>query len=155
MTTVKNFDAGNLNFWARLAIFAFSVLAMIGIKFPDDPTTMAVDIVTSISTSGFIGVVGILAVSVIMPIYNFARTKPNISLEAIFGSPNFWIYLVSFLVGVAVLFGINIPNGTAEQLVGAVYAKDWIGLFSVAFANIVDPIIRWFRDRRAAQVATT
>jgi len=151
-TTTKHFDAGNLNFWARLLIFGFSVLALIGIKFPDTPTDMAVDITTSLSTSGFIAVVGILAISVIMPIYNFVRTKPKINFMAILASPNFWIYLGSFVFGIAVLYGINIPDGTAEQIVGAIYAKDWTGLFSIAVANIVDPLVRWFRDRRTEQI---
>lgn len=153
MTSAKNFNASNLNFWARLLIFVLSVLAMIGIKFPDDPTAIATDITTSISTSGFIAVVGILAVSVIMPIYNFVKTKPKLTAAAIFGSPNFWIYLLSFVFGVAVIVGINVPDGTAEQVISAIYAKDWTALFTVAVTNIVDPLIRWFRDRRNEQVA--
>lgn len=150
--TTQHFDASNLNFWARLLIFLFSVLAMIGIKFPDAPTAMAVDITTSLSTSGFIAVVGILAVSVIMPIYNFIRTKPKINFLAVLASPNFWIYLGSFIFGIAVLYGIKIPDGTADQIVGAIYAKDWTGLFTIAIGNIVDPIVRWFRDRRTKQL---
>lgn len=151
----KNFNGSNPNFWARLLIFAFSVLALIGIKFPDTPTNLAVDITTSLSTSGFIAVVGILAVSVIMPIYNFVRTKPKLTFASVFGSPNFWIYLFTFVFGIAVLFGINIPDGTSEQFVAAIYAKDWTGLFTIAVTNIVDPIIRWYRDRRNIQLAAS
>lgn len=147
-----SFSASNLNFWARLLIFAFSILSLIGIKFPDNPTDMAVDITTSLTTTGFIGVVGILAISVIMPIYNFVRSKPKINFLALLGSPNFWIYFGTFVFGIAVLFGINIPDGTAEQVVAAIYAKDWTALFSIAVANIVDPIVRWFRDRRAKEL---
>lgn len=147
-----SFSASNLNFWARLMIFGFSVLSLIGIKFPDNPTDMTVDITTSLTTGGFIGVVGILAISVIMPIYNFVRSKPKINFLALIGSPNFWIYAGSFVFGIAVLFGINIPDGTAEQLVGAAYAKDWTLLFSIAVANIFDPIVRWFKDKRAVSL---
>jgi len=149
----KSFSASNLNFWARLLIFVFSVAALIGIKFPDTPTDLAVDITNSLSTSGLISVIGIIAISVIMPIYNFIRTKPTLTAAAVFGSPNFWIYALSFLFGVAILFGIQIPDGTAEQVVGAVYQKDWTGLFTIALTNIIDPIIRWFRDKRATQVS--
>lgn len=152
--STQHFDASNLNFWARLLIFAFSVLAMIGIKFPDTPTDMAVEITTSLSSMGFIAVLGILAISVIMPLYNFFRTKPKVNFLAVLASPNFWIYLGSFVFGIAVLYGIKIPDGTADQIVAAIYAKDWTGLFSIAVANIVDPLVRWFRDKRTKQLGT-
>jgi uncharacterized membrane protein len=137
-----------MNFWARLLIFAFSVLALIGIKFPDTPENMAYEITNMLSSAGIVAVIGILAVSVIMPIYNFARTKPNVRLSDVFGSPNFWIYVLSFLFGIAVLFGINIPEVTSEKLVTAIYAKDWTGLIVIAVTNILDPVIRWFRDKK-------
>lgn len=144
----QNFDAGNPNFWARLLIFAFSVLALIGIEFPDTPTNLAIEITTSLSTSGFISVIGILAVSVIMPIYNFIRSGAKVSLVSLLSSPNFWIYFASFVFGIAVLYGIKIPSGTSEQLIGAIYAKDWTSLFAIAIANIVDPIVRWMKDKK-------
>lgn len=147
------FNASNLNFWARLLIFFFSVLALIGIKFPDTAEAMATSITTSLSGTGFVAVIGILVVSVIMPIYNFIKTKPKLTAAAIFGSPNFWIYVLSFAFGIAVLYGIKIPEGTAEQVIAAIYQKDWSGLFTIAVVNIFDPIIRWFRDKRGAQLA--
>lgn len=151
MSTTKNFSSANPNFWARLLIFVFSVLSLIGIQFPSDPASLANEVTTTLSNSGFIAVIGILAVSVIMPIYNFIRTKPKLTLATIFGSSNFWIYALSFVFGIAVLFGIQIPDGTAEQVIGLVYQKDWGALLTVAFVNIIDPIIRWFRDRRPVE----
>lgn len=151
MTQKKAFDATNLNFWARLFIFVLSVLALIGVHFPDTPTDTAISITTSLSSGGFISVLGVLAVSVFMPVYNLIRTKPKITLASIIGSPNFWIYFGSFVFGLAVMTGIHIPDGTAEQLVGAAFAKDWSALFSIALANIVDPIVRYFIDKKNAQ----
>jgi hypothetical protein len=148
-----NFKSSNLNFVARLIIFALSVLALIGVKFPDDPTTVGTDIATTLSTGGFIAVVGILAVSVIMPIYNFARTKPKVNIWSVLGSPNFWIYAATFVFGILTLNGINIPEGTSEQLIAAIYAKDWTNLATIAIANILDPLIRYFRDKRNGIVA--
>jgi uncharacterized membrane protein len=150
-TSTKVFNASNPNFWARLLIFALSVLTLIGIKFPDSPAVIADQVTTVISTSGFYAVLGILVVSLIMPIYNFVKTKPNVTLSAVIGSPNFWIYALSFVFGLAVLYGIKIPDGTAEQVIGAIYQKDWIGLLNIAFINIIDPIIRFFRDKKNAQ----
>lgn len=153
MTQKKNFTASNPNFWARLLIFAFSILALIGIKFPSDPTDLATSITTTVSGPGFIAVIGILIVSVIMPIINFVRTKPKITAANVFGSANFWIYLGSFAFGILVLFGINIPEGTADQIVAAIYEKDWNALFTVATVNILDPFIRWLKDKKTAQLS--
>lgn len=152
-STTKNFSASNLNFWARLLIFFLSVLALIGIKFPENAEVLATKITTALSGPGFVAVIGILVVSVIMPIINFIRTKPKLTPAAIFGSANFWIYLLSFVFGIAILFGIQIPDGTAEQVIGAVYQKDWSGLLTIAIVNIVDPFVRWFRDKRNAELA--
>lgn len=149
----KNFSASNLNFWARLLIFVFSVLALIGIKFPDSAEGLATGITTALSGTGFVSVIGILVVSVIMPIINFVRTKPKLTAASVLGSPNFWIYVLSFAFGVAILFGIQIPDGTAEQVVGAIYQKDWSGLFTIAVVNILDPLIRYFRDLRNSPTA--
>lgn len=151
---MKNFSASNLNFWARLLIFVFSIMALIGIKLPDTPDDLATTIVTTLNGPGFIAVIGIIVISVIMPIINFVRSKPKLSLNAVLGSPNFWIYLLSFVFGIAVLFGIKIPEGTAEQTIVAIYEKDWNTLFTIAIANIFDPIVRWFRDKRNKEISS-
>ena len=147
----SNFSSSNPNFWARLLIFAFSVIALLGVQIPD-PTALTDNIVTTISGGSAYAVIGILIVSVIMPIINFVRSKPKLDLYAIIGSPNFWIYFASFILGSLVLLGIDIPDGTAEQLVGAIFAKDWGGLATIAFANLADPFIRWWRDKRQTAV---
>ena len=149
----KNFDAGNLNFWARLAIFVLGLLATLGIQFPQDPVSLGTEIVTTLTTGGWDSVLGLMAISVIMPIYNFIRSKPKLSLAAFLGSPNTWLYLATFLVGIMLTFGIKIPEGTGEAIVGAIYAKDWSGLISIMAINIFDPIIRWLRDKRNKELA--
>ena len=149
----KNFTASNLNFVARLAIFNLSVLAMIGVNFPDSPEAIAGQISTSLSSGGVTAVILIVAVSVIMPIYNLIRTKPKITLASVIGNPNFAIYAGTFAFGMLILLGINIPEGTAEELVGAIYAKDWSALISIASANVLDPIVRYFLDKKNNQVA--
>ena len=152
-STKVNFTASNPNFIARLLIFALSILALIGVQFPTGAEELTEQITTTISTSGFYSVIGLLAISVIMPIYNLIKMKPKITLSSIIGNPNFWIYAGTFFFGILVLVGINIPEGTAEALVGAIYAKDWAGLFTIALANIIDPLIRFFKDRNAKNVA--
>jgi hypothetical protein len=148
----QNFSSSNPNFWARLLIFAFSVIALLGVQIPESPAMLTDKIVTTISGGSAYAVIGILIVSVLMPIINFVRSKPKLDLYAIIGSPNFWIYFASFVLGCLVLLGIDIPDGTAEQLVGAIFAKDWGGLATVAFVNLADPFIRWWRDKRQTSV---
>jgi hypothetical protein len=152
-TQKKNFTASNPNFIARIIIFVLSVFTLIGVQFPSSPEAIADNITTTVSTSGIIAVAGILLVSVIMPIYNLVRTKPKITISTIFGNPNFWIYAGSFAFGLLVLVGIHIPEGTAAELVGAIWAKDWAALSTIAFTNIIDPVIRYFLDRKNVRVA--
>lgn len=151
-TNIKNFDSKNPNFAARLIIFALSILAMIGVKFPEASDVIADNITNSLSGGGYFALIAVLGISVVMPIVNFIRSKPNLNFKAIvltlIGSPNFWIYFGNFIFGLVILLGINIPGGTAEEIVGAVYAKDWTGLLLIAVANIFDPLIRYFRDKK-------
>lgn len=153
MALQKNFDASNLNFWARLAIFILGLLASLGIKFPQDPVSLGTDIVSTLSTGGWYAVLGLMAISVIMPIYNFIRSKPKVTLASFFGSPNTWLYLATFLVGLMIVVGIKVPEGTGEAIVGAIYSKDWSGLISIMAMNVLDPFIRWLRDKRNKELA--
>lgn len=151
MATKKNFTATNPNFIARIIIFLLSVAALVGVQFPSSPEAIADNIVTTVSSGGLVAVAGILLVSVVMPIYNLVRTKPKITISTIVGSPNFWIYFFSFVLGSLVIWGINVPDGTAAEIVGAIWAKDWSALAGVAFTNVIDPIIRYFLDRKNAR----
>jgi hypothetical protein len=39
-----------------------------------------------------------------------------------------------------------VPDGTAEQIVSAMYAKDWGVLLSVLAINILNPLIRFLKE---------
>lgn len=149
----QNFSAANPNFWARLLIFFFSVVAMLGVQFPQAPEALTGNILNTLSSGGTYAVIGVLVVSVIMPIVNLVRTKPKINVYTLIGSTNFWIYAASFVFGILVLFGIQVPDGTAEAMVSAAWVKDWGSLFSIALTNLLDPIIRAFIDKKKATLA--
>lgn len=149
----QSFSAANPNFWARLLIFFFSVVAMLGVQFPQSPDVLTGNILNTLSQGGTYAVIGVLVVSVIMPIVNLIRTKPKITIYTLIGSPNFWIYTATFVAGILVLFGIKVPDGTAEAMVSAAWVKDWGALFSIAITNLLDPIIRAFVDKKKATLA--
>lgn len=148
---IKNFDAANPNFWARILISGLGLLAVLGIKFPSNPEVLGTDLANSFTNGGLYAVLGIITISVLMPIYNFVRSKPKVNLVAFFGSPNTWIYLVTGAFALLMYFGISIPGGTAEALVGAIFTKDFGGAITIIALNVLDPIIRWLRDKKNLQ----
>lgn len=143
----KAFSLTSKNLWFQLALLILAIGAGLGINFPSSPEAIAGDIVNTFSNSGIYAVIGILVVSVIGPVYNFVKSKPKLSLSAFIADPNNWVYIVGFLASGAILLGINIPAGTAEELVAAVFARDWAGIASVAVGSILVPLVRYFIDK--------
>lgn len=143
----KQFSASSRNLWLQVVLFALAIMAGLGIQLPSSPEAIAGDIVNTFTNSGIYAVVGILVVSVIGPVYNFIKSKPRLSFAAFIADPNNWVYFVSFLASLAVIAGIAIPPGTAENLVSAVFARDWAAVASVAVGSVVVPLVRFLIDR--------
>lgn len=142
------------HFWLGLLSLLFGAGAVAGISFPASPETLAESIVTTVSQNGIYSVVGLLAVSVIGPIVVFLqRGGPKITWAEFFSSTALWVYVAGFVASILVAVGIKIPAETPEQIVAAVYAKDWAALVSVLLVNVLNPIIRWIKARRAAAAA--
>lgn len=151
MALTKFFSAANPNFWVRLVIFVLTILASLGVNFPSNPDVLGPDIVTTLSSGSIYAIIAVMGLSVLMPIINFFRASPRPNFWEFLGSPNTWIYVATFIAGLLIMIGINIPEGTGAALVGAIYAKDWAALISIAATNILDPLIRWWKDKGAAQ----
>ena len=145
----KAFSLSSKNLWFQVVLLLLAIAAGLGINFPSSPEAIAGDIVNTFTNSGIYAVIGILVVSVIGPIYNFIKSKPKLSFSAFIADANNWVYIVSFLASGAILLGINIPAGTADQLVAAVFARDWAGIASVAVGSIVVPLVRYSIDQAA------
>jgi|JI9StandDraft_1071089.scaffolds.fasta_scaffold591568_2 hypothetical protein len=143
----KAFDTKSPNFWAQLVIAVLGLLSILGIQFPSSPDQLGGEIVTTLSTGSLFMVFSLMGVSVIMPIVNYIRSKPKPTLAGFFGNPNTWVYIVSFALGLLIWRGIPIDAGTAESLVGAVFAKDWVALIGVVATGIISPLVRWLMDR--------
>jgi len=70
----------------------------------------------------------------------------------IFGSTATYIAFGNAIFGALLLPGITISDGTAQAVVGAIQQKDWGNLFNLFLANILTPVIRWIKDRKAKVV---
>ena len=151
--TSQVFNWKSPHFTLGLITLVLGVFAVLGVNFPQAPSDVAGQIVTTISQSGYYAVLGVLAVSVLGPIILFVQKGgfKNIKAADFFGSPAFWVYLVGFLVSIAVIIGIDIPSDTAEQAVAFVFAKDWTALGTLILVNIVSPLIRFIRSQRAVE----
>lgn len=145
----QKFSTQSSNFWVNVANVLLSVVAMAGVNLPADPATITGDFSTTLSSTGWIAAVGILAINVISPIYH-AFLKGSFSLNGVFSSSNFWIQVGSLAASALVLVGLAFPAGTVEEIVGAVYAKDWSALLVILFSNVLNPLIRFFKDRFTA-----
>lgn len=147
----KAFSFQSSNLWVNILTFILGAVALAGVELPTNPNSISLDIVNTLSSSGVIAVIGIVLINVANPIYH-AVIKSSFNFKAMVGSPNFWINAGSLGASLLVLVGLEFPNGTIEQIVGAIYSKDYSALLFVLFSNVMNPLIRWFRDRKAEPV---
>jgi len=151
-TKAQKFSATSSNFVVSVINFLLGALALSGVQFPSDPASITADLANTLSSTGWVAVVGLVIVNIVSPLYH-AFLKGSFSLKGLLSSPNFWIQAGTLAISLIVLLGIAIPAGTADQIVGAVYAKDWGGLAIVLFTNVLNPLIRWFKDKVTAPSA--
>ncbi len=140
------FDASSPAFAYSLIVAALTVLAAAGVTFPDEPGAIAGELTTLISTSGFWALIGVAASSIFFPIYN-AWKKGNLSFKGVFKNSLTWVALAVLLFDALALFGLRFPDGTAEQIVYAVLAKDWTSLISMFVSVIVPTVVRFIKER--------
>lgn len=147
---MSQFKFNSKNLWFQITMLVLAISAGIGIRLPSSPEALAENIVNTFTTSGLYSVIGILVVSVIGPVYNFVRSRPKLSLSAFLADPNNWVYIVGFVLSIMTLFGIAIPEGTAQEIVRAVYVKDWAAIGGIGLAAIIVPVVRFFMDKNKA-----
>jgi len=141
------FDVSSPGFLYSVIVAALVVLAAAGVQFPDDPATTAGELTNLLSTSGFWALIGVAASSIFFPIYN-AWKKGALNFKGIFSSTLTWVAIAVLAFDALALIGLHFPPGTAEQLVYAVYAKDWSSLISMFFTVILPVIVRYIKGKR-------
>lgn len=152
--TTKVFNAASPGFLYSLIVAALTILAVSGIHFPSSAEVLAGQITTTLSTGGVFAIAGILISSIIFPIYNAVKSGLKFNLSTIFGSTLTWVAIGNMIVSLLLLTGLVLPEGTVEQIVGFVQAKDWIGLGTLLLTSIVPTVVRWIKQRQTAVAAT-
>ena len=140
------FDPKSPGFIASITYAILAAFAATGIEFPKDPSVIAGDFETTLSSGGIFAVTGLLVSAIVFPIWNFTKKGGKINAKLILSNTTFWVSLVTAILGFAALYGFTVPNGTAEQIVSALYAKDWGVLLSVLAINILNPLIRFLKE---------
>lgn len=148
-STQKFFDAGSPGFIYSLVVSALTIFAGAGVSFPKVPVDLGAEIVNSFNTGGVYALIGVIVASVIFPIYN-AISAGTFSFRGIFSRNLTWIALGNILVAGLALTGFVLPDGTPEQIVGAVSAKDWMSVVSIIALTVGNTILRLIKQKAEA-----
>lgn len=150
MSKQNNFDAGSPAFTYSVIVALLSIFAAAGVQLPQDPAALATDITTSLNGSNYFALIGVLASSFILPLFNFFKAQgKSVGQKIWFGltRSSTLVALLNALFAGLVLSGFTLPSGTSDQIVNAIVAKDWMGLISVWALTVGNTLIRYFRDR--------
>lgn len=144
--TQKFFDAGSPGFLYSVIVSALTIFAGAGVAFPKVPVELGAEIVNSFNTGGVYALIGVIVASVIFPVYN-AISAGTFSLKGIFSRNLTWIAIGNAAVAGLALTGFVLPDGTPEQVVGAVSAKDWMGVVSIIALTVGNTLLRFIKQK--------
>jgi len=144
----KFFSVTSPGFLYSAIVAVLTIIAAGGVQLPADPATVGSDFVTSLSTGGIFSLVGVIVSSLVFPIYNFVKSGLKFSFGAIFSLNTTWIALGNAAAAGIALTGFVLPQGTVEQIVGAVGTKDWMGLISILALTVGNTLIRFIKERQ-------
>lgn len=147
------FNAASPGFLYTIIVTVLTIFAVSGVHFPTSAEVLAGDITTTLSTSGIYAIIGVIISSVAFPIYNAVKSGLKFSAATIFGSTLTWIAIGNIILSLLAIYGFVLPDGTLEQVIGAVQTKDWMALGSLFFTTIVPTVVRWIKDRNKAVAA--
>jgi len=149
VTQKQNFDPKSPGAVYSLATLVLTILAGLGIGFPDTIANISGQLQTSIQGGSYFALIGIVGGSVLFPIWNLIQKKQKLNWKNLFGSTANVVALGNALLGVVALTGFYLPDGTVEQIVAAVTVKDWGALASVVINTVIVALVRWVKDRKA------
>lgn len=138
------FSTTSPGFIYSLLVGGLTIVALAGVNFSQAPAELAGEITSSISSGGYYSLIGILAASVIFPVWN-AYKKGSLSFRGIFKNTLTWIALGNIVFAGVALTGLTFPDGTVESIVGAVAAKDWTSLVSILVTVVFTTVARFIK----------
>lgn len=144
----KQFSSTNPNFIAMMLIALLGLATSAGIQFPKAPDELAGDIVNTFTTGGYFSLIGILGISIVMPIWNYVRGKSYPTVREFFSKVNTITYIVIAVLALVGLFGIPVLYTNAGDIAIAIYSKDWAAAIGVIFTSVLQPLFRWLIDKR-------
>lgn len=137
------FNASSPGFLYTVIVSILAIFAASGVTIAN-PNDVAGEIVTSLSSGGVYAIIGVIASSVVFPIWN-AVQKGSISFDGIFSSTLTWIAIGNIVFAAIALTGLVLPEGTVEGLVYAISAKDWNALISMVLTTILPTVVRFIK----------
>ena len=151
--TKKLFDTSSLGFRYSVIVAILTAFASMGVVFSKGPADLAGSIETSLGAGGLYAVIGVLISSVLFPIVNFFTAGGKFSW-AVFKKGSVVISLLTIIPSALMLTGFALPDGTVEQIYGAVQARDWMGLVSILALTVGNTLIRYLREKKRLADAT-
>lgn len=142
----KFFEVSSPGFLYSVIVSALTIFAGVGVAFPKVPSELGTELVNSYSTGGVYALIGVIVASVVFPIYN-AISAGTFSLKGIFSRNLTWIALGNIAVSGLALTGFVLPDGTPEQIVGAVSAKDWMSVVSIVALTVGNTLLRLIKQK--------
>ena len=138
------FSTASPNFWASLLTFALSVAALGGVNWGIEPALLSGKIITSLQGGSLWAAVGIIIANVATPLYYVIRNK---SFKLSLRNVNFWIQVATLALTGGVVLGIAFDVSAASSIVSAVAAKDYAALITIASAAVLNPLVRFIKDK--------
>lgn len=142
----KFFEVSSPGFLYSVIVSALTIFAASGVTFPKVPSELGTELVNSYSTGGVYALIGVIVASVVFPIYN-AISAGTFSLKGIFSRNLTWIAMGNIAVSGLALTGFVLPDGTPEQIVGAVSAKDWMSVVSIVALTVGNTLLRLIKQK--------
>lgn len=146
--TTPIFNAYSPGFLYTVIVGILAMFAWAGVSFPEKPIELAGDLTTTLTSGGWYALLGIMASSILFPIYN-AYKKGSLSFKGLFGSTLTWVSLLNIVFSGIALTGFTLPEGTSDQIVYAAFAKDWSSLATIVFSTILPAVVRFIKEKNA------
>ena len=150
----KNFKGNSPQFIVSILTFIFASLALFGIELPAGADVIANETVSVFTSQGLFGLIGVMGATFFgigISIYTKAKNG-ELSFSGIFGNVNFWVHTAAFVTSVAMFAGVDIPADALPSLVYKISAGDYFGAVAILVGYVLNPLIRFIRDQRAASV---